>query len=263
MFRLDYDKTLPSMDAMSLIIDLALYSNYSPHGAPPFRSVSDVAGYLKRLGKTLPQCAEESRDYSEKPKYFYNLIGPTWNTKGVSVSRSDPKTGEQRTIMSGDGQYNTANYWAKFEQSLSDFERSMADSNHELLLSAFAKGQAAIENFLNALDIEGIKDASVEGKLKKAYLAAHPNADWDLERNEQPWVAFIRMKKIRNAHETHNKSDASGFTYEEMLSNFNLYVPAISKTLFELHKLLRTKCPASIVRSSYHPALKMEIVDDA
>jgi hypothetical protein len=263
VIRLDFNKTLPFMDAMSLIIDLALYSNYYPHGCPPFRSIADVAGYLEQRGLTLPECAEQSRDYSEKPKYFYNLIGPTWNTKGVSVSRPDPKTGEQRTIISGDGQYNTANYWAKFEQSLSNFERAMAESNHELLLSAFAKGQAAIENFLNALNIEGIEKASVEGKLKKVFLAVRPNGNWDTERENQPWSSFILMKKIRNDHEIHNKSDASGFTYPEIHSHFNLYVPAVAKTLFELHKMLNIKCPASIVRSSYHPELTMDVVDDA
>ena len=186
------------MDSMSLIIDLALYSNYYPHGCSPFRSISDVAAYLQKRGLTLPQCTEESKDYSEKPKYFYNLIGPTWQTKGVSVSRPDPKTGEMKTIISGDGQYNTANYWAKFDQSWADFERALTDMNHELLLSAFAKGQAAIENFLNSLNIKDIEKGSVEGKLKKVFLVAKPKGDWDKERNQEPWCSFIEMKNILN-----------------------------------------------------------------
>ena len=263
MIRLGFNKTLPFMDAMSLIIDLALYSNYYPHDCPPFRAISDIVGYLQLRGLSLPQCADECRDYSEKPKYFYNLVGPTWTTKGVSVSRPDPKTGADRTIISGDGQYNTANYWAKFEQSLADFERAMAESNHELLLSAFAKGQAAIENFLNSLNIAGIEDASVEGKLKKAFLAVNALGNWDIERTKQPWSSFILMKKVRNDHEIHNKHDASGFTYEEIHSHFNLYVPSVPRVLFELHKMLKIKCPASIVSASYHPELTMEVVDDA
>ncbi len=261
--HLEYDNNLEFTDSLYLIIDLALYSNYYPHGCPPFRTVSDVARYLQQRGLSLPQCAEESKSYAEKPKYFYNLIGPTWQAKGVTVSRPDQKTGEQKTIISGDGQYNTSNYWAKFDQSWADFERALTDANHELLLSAIAKGQAAIENFLNSLNIRDIEKSSVEGKLKKAFLAVNPKDDWDKERNEEPWSCFIEMKRIRNKIETHNKEDATGFNYEEMLKHFNLYIPAICKTLFKLHKMLNMKCPASIVRSSYHPKINMRIEDKA
>ncbi|GJM04717.1 MAG: hypothetical protein DHS20C09_07080 [marine bacterium B5-7] len=258
MIKFEFDNNLSSMDAISMVIDLALYSNYYPHGSPPFRGVSDVARYLEQRGLTLPKCAEQCRDFSENPKYFYNLIGPTWTTKGVSVSRPDPKTGEQKTIISGDGQYHTANYWAKFDQSLSDFNRALTDANHELLLSAFAKGQASIENFLNVLNIEGIETCSVETKLKKVFLFTKPSGDWNAKRSDQPWSSFLEMKQLRNQIETHNKNQASGYTFDEMLKHFNLYIPAISKTLVKLHILLRVECPASIIRSSYHPIITMK-----
>jgi hypothetical protein len=244
-------------DAMSFLIDLALYSNYIPLDGPAPGSVSEVAAYLERRGKSIPKCAAEMMLYREKPRYFYNLIGPTWHTKGVKVSRVGP-SGEERQIIDGDGQYHTANYWAKFEQSLADFERAIAESNHELLLSAFAKGQAAIENFLNVLPIAGIKDSSVENKLEKIWTADAKRGAWDVARTKEPWSSFLEMKRIRNKQEIHNKDDASGFTYQQIHEHFNLYARAIPKTLFELHKMSRQRCPASIIRASYYPAITME-----
>lgn len=243
--------------AMDFLLDLALYSNYIPLDAPPFNAISDIAGYLNARGKSIPECAEEMMSYSEPPKYFFNLIGPTWHGNGVKVSRVDQVTGEEKEILSGDGQYHTANYWAKFDQSKADFERAILEANHELLFSAFSKGQASIENFLNTLPIPGIKASSVDVKLKKAYLKKWPKADWYTVRDMDPWASFIVIKAVRNKHETHNKEVSSGFTYEEIHAHFNLFPIGISKTLFQLHKIAGVKCPASIIRSSYHPNIKM------
>ena len=259
MIILKVQEHITEGDAMWFLIDLALYSNHIPLDGPPPGRVSEVAAYLERRGLSIPRCAAEMMLYREKPRYFYNLIGPTWHTKGVKVSGVGPN-GEERQIIDGDGQYHTANYWAKFEQSLADFERAIAESNHELLLSAFAKGQASIENFLNVLPIEGIKDSSVEKKLEKIWTADGRRGAWEVARTQQPWSAFLEMKRIRNKQEIHNKDDASGFTYPQIHEHFNLYPPAIARTLFELHKLARQRCPASIIRASYHPAITMERV---
>lgn len=257
MIILKAQERITEGDAMWFLIDLALYSNYTPHDAPPLGSASQVAAYLERRGLSIPRCGAEMMLYRETPRYFYNLIGPTWHTQGVKVSRVG-LNGEEKQIIDGDGQYHTANYWAKFEQSLADFERALAESNHELLLSAFAKGQAAIENFLNVLPIVGIKDSSVEKKLEKIWTADVRRSAWETARMQQPWSSFIEMKRIRNKQEIHNKDDASGFTYQQIHEHFNLYPRAIAKTLFELHKMARQRCPASIIRASYYPAITME-----
>ncbi|TAK69841.1 MAG: hypothetical protein EPO19_07080 [Betaproteobacteria bacterium] len=252
------DEKISQIEAIDLLTDLALYGNYIPLDAKPFGLISEVAEYLGRRGKSIPECAEEMRLYSEKPKYFFNLVGPTWHGSGVKVSHVDLVSGNEKQILSGDGQYHSANYWAKFDQAEADFERAMKEANHELLLSAFAKGQAAIENYLNVLPIDGIKDCSVEDKLKKVYLAKYPEHDWNEERGHEPWSSFIELKKVRNKQEIHNKENSSGFTYEEIHRHFNLFPKAISKTLFTLHKLTERKCPASIIRSSYHPYIRMK-----
>jgi hypothetical protein len=256
------DEKLSHIEAIYFLSDLALYSNYIPLDAKPFVLISEVAKYLGQKGKTIPECAEEIRVYSEKPRYFFNLIGPTWQGSGVKVSRVDPVSGKEKEILSGDGQYHTANYWAKFDQAQADFERAMKEANHELLLSAFAKGQAAIENYLNSLPVAGIRDCSVEEKLKKVYLEKYPQHNWSKEREKEPWSSFIELKKIRNKQEIHNKEDSSGFTYEEIHGHFNMFPKAISKALFELHKLTERKCPASIIRSSYHPHIRMKTLED-
>ena len=261
MIGFEPDEKLGHIDAMDLLIDLALYSNYIPLDAKPFGLISEIAEYLGQRGKSIPECAEEMRLYRERPKYFFNLIGPTWHGTGVTISRVDPISGEERKILAGDGQYNTANYWAKFDQSHADFERAMKEANHELLLGAFAKGQAAIENYLNGLPIVGIRDYSVEEKLKKVHLEGNSELNWREEREKRPWSSFIELKKIRNKQEIHNKEDSSGFTYEEIHDHFNLFPNAISKTLFELHKLREQKCPASIIRSSYHPYIRMRTLE--
>lgn len=175
----------------------------------------------------------------------------------MKVSRVGPG-GEERPIIDGDGQYHTANYWAKFDQSLADFDRAIAESNHELLLSAFAKSQAAIENFLNVLPIQGIKNASVEKKLEMLWTLDARRGAWEIARTQQPWTSFLEMKRIRNKQEIHNKDDASGFTYQQIHEHFNLYPRAIAKPLFELHKLARQQCPASVIRASYYPEVTME-----
>lgn len=258
MIKFYFDNILDSKSAMDLLLDLALYSNYYRHGVTPFISISAVASYLQRQGKTIPTCAKEVRNYSESPKYFYNLIGPTWHGKGAKISIVDGKTGESKEVLDGDGQFNWANYWAKFDQANTDFSRALKTSNHELLLSAFSKGQAAIENYLNTMSIDGIKDASVESKLKKAYLVKNPNANWDDVRELDPWKSFISIKAIRNKQETHNKDGASGFTYNEIHEYFNLFPIGIGSTLFELHRITAEKCPASIIRLKYHPHIQRE-----
>lgn len=216
-----------------------------------------MAEYLQQRGTTIPGAAAEMLVYSERPRYFFNLIGPTWIGQGVKVSRMDPATGQEKVLLDGDGQYHTANYWAKFDQSFADFERAVKDGNHELLLSAFAKGQAAIENFLNVLDIPGIKDCSVEEKLKKAWALRPQSVAWDSARAKEPWCSFMEVKRIRNKQEIHNKEGAGGFKFSEMLTHFQLYSRGIAKTLFELHKLTRQRCPASIIRAAYYPDIAL------
>ncbi len=242
---------------MDMLLDLALYSNYIPMDGPPFTQLSEVAHYLQRRGTSIPQCAAEMTLYREKPRYFFNLIGPTWHTQGASVSRVNTRSGEQTQILDGDGQYHTANYWAKFEQAFSDFERAINEANHELLLSAFAKGQAAIENFLNVLPIAGIENCSVEGKLEKVWESDPSRGPWSVARSSQPWDSFLELKRIRNKQEIHNKREASGFTYSQIHEHFNLFPKAVAKSLFDLHKLTDQKCPPSIIRASYYPNIAM------
>lgn len=261
MIVLKTEETLSEGNAIALLIDLALYSNYIPLDGPPPSRVSEVAAYLERRGMSIPACAAEMTLYRQPPKYFYNLAGPTWHTKGVKVSRVGPN-GEERPILDGDGQYHTASYWAKFDQSHSDFERAIADSNHELLLSSFAKGQAAVENFLNVLPLPGIKESSVERKLEMVWTASGQPGLWEQARSQEPWRSFLEMKRIRNKQEIHNKEDTSGFTYEQIHEHFNLYARAIPKTLFELHKISRQRCPASIIRAAYYPCITMQCKPD-
>ena len=258
MILLQPEERITEGQAIDLLVDLALYSNYIPLDSPPFSLVSEVAEYLQRRGTSIPQCAAEMTLYRDKPRYFFNLVGPTWHTKDVKVSRADALTGKERQIIDGDGQYHTANYWAKFEQSLADFERAIAESNHELLLSAFAKGQAAIENFLNVLSIPGIKDSAIEEKLERVWSTDARRGPWGAARSQEPWVSFLEMKRIRNKQEIHNMEDATGFTYTEIQRHFNLYPRALPKVLFDLHKLTRQKCPASIIRASYYPHIGMQ-----
>lgn len=258
MIVLKAEETIAEGNAISLLIDLALYSNYIPLDGPAPSRVSEVAEYLERRGMSIPACASQMTLYQQTPRYFYNSAGPTWHTKGVKVSRVGP-TGEERQILDGDGQYHTANYWAKFDQSLSDFERAIAESNHELLLSAFAKGQAAIENFLNVLPMQGIRDvSSVERKLETVWTAYGWSGYWEDAQSQEPWRSFLDMKRIRNKQEIHNKEDASGFTYEQIHAHFNLFPGAIAKVLFELHKMTRQRCPASIIRATYYPHVTMQ-----
>jgi hypothetical protein len=257
MLLLKPEENISESTAMDFLIDLALYSNYRVHGRPPLASVSDVAAYLAQRGTSIPDAAATMVVYREPPRYFYNLIGPTWIAQGVKVSRVDAATGEEKVLLDGDGQYHEAIYWAKFDQSFSDFERAVKDGNHELLLSAFAKGQAAIENFLNVLNVPGIKDCSVEEKLKKVWELRPRAVDWSVARTREPWCSFIEMKRIRNKQEIHNKEGAGGFKFTEMHAHFLLYSRAIPKMLLELHKLTGQRCPASIIRASYYPPIAL------
>ena len=249
---------ISQIEAINLLLDLALHSNYIPLDGPELTTIPAVASYLAAKGLSIPKCASEIVKYTEKPKYFYNLIGATYQVRGAKISRVDLETGHEKQILSGDGQYNEANYWAKFDQAQIDYERAIDDVNHELLFSSFSKGQAAVENYLNVLPVAGIKDKSVEGKLKSAYLVKKRKADWNDVRGTQPWSTFLELKQIRNKQEVHNKSEASGFTYEEIFDHFRIFPIAISQLLLRLHKLWGMRCPASIVRASYFPDLHLE-----
>ena len=77
MILLQPEERITEGQAIDLLVDLALYSNYIPLDSPPFSLVSEVAEYLQRRGTSIPQCAAEMTLYRDKPRYFFNLVGPT------------------------------------------------------------------------------------------------------------------------------------------------------------------------------------------
>ena len=122
------------------------------HLAFRFRSSDDVASCFKQNGYDLSAVVEQCRDPREAVPMFENLLGSTWTVGAGHVIITDVHldgTAKQRRVEESED-FTLFRYARLFEAAAVARQRAIAETSSDEIETAFIKGVASIEAFLNA-----------------------------------------------------------------------------------------------------------------
>ncbi len=78
-----------------------------------------------------------------------------------------------------------------------------------------------------------------------------------LNKGDQRWAHYKKLRSIRDEHQAHLKAPALGSDYRKLAKSLNLFRTGIAGMLLELHILFRSrKVPATIIRHAYLPEVE-------
>lgn len=248
-------------ESRKMIVEMAKYGNHYNDLKNQIKTVKDIKLHYKQNGKNFKKVITHCRTFENPIPIYENLIGAQWTTKGITVSKEDHITGEDKVIISGDGIYNESDYWANFELSKEDFEQAITTIRFERLLASFGAGIAAIEAFLNSQYILRTKCPTDDKKIKcnidvkfDEWIPMLTGTKFDKSGIE--WRDYKIVTDHRNEFLQHRKSIATGIRFEELEKLFNKYRTGICGVLFQLHVLFEVRCPCAIIRLSHCPNIK-------
>lgn len=199
---------------------------------------------------------------------FENLLGGTWqiNSGGGSVSYVD-ETGEE-IVLASDGEagwFTVPGYLGLFEQAVEDFGRCVRSMKYGDFLCCVSNGVASIEAYIeqksrvhnkhnpsNQLIDDKQDKVSRDDKIDKWIPII--TGGTKLNKGNQRWEHYKKLRTIRDQHQAHLKASALGSDYRKLAKSLNLFRTGIAGMLLELHVLFGDRnVPATIIRHAYLP----------
>lgn len=246
--------------ACNMIVQMAMYGNHYNDIYHNIKTVTDVREHYRKNGMDFNVVVNKCRDFRYHVPIYENLLGAQRTIQGCALSKVDHITGDYKEIVSGDGTYNEADYWALFDLSYEDFEHALEAAKYERFLSAVNSGMASIETFLNHQYFVRMHTKSDSEVLKKdietkvdEWIPLLTGKRYD--KGGRDWAAFKKLKSLRNEHFQHRKSVASGITFLQLVDLLNEFKYGICRILMEFHKIFAYRCPTIIIRCSYYPEI--------
>ena len=163
-------KRISERESRNLIVAMAIHGNHFNDPMRALKTTASIKEHLSQAGLSFKSCIRQCRDFSRSVPVYENLVGPTWTTTGVTVSRTNHISGEYEPLISGDGTYNESDYWAAFEIAIEDFEQSLRTGKHERFLAAVNAGIAAIETYLNRQYMIRLKRDKSDTNLREKFF---------------------------------------------------------------------------------------------
>ena len=244
-----------------MVLAMAMHGNHNKDIHRNIRTVANVRDHFAQNGMDFKAEVAKCRDFRHHVPMYENLMGAQWTTQGVTVSKPDHVTGEFKEIVSGDGTYNEADYWALFDLAREDFDQALETGKYERFLSAVNSGLASIETFMNHQYLVRTGSRQDDEALKRDIEAKID--DWmplftgkRFDKGQREWAAFKELKNLRNEDFQHRKSIASGITFRQLVELLNDFRYGICRVLMEFHVLFGHRCPTAIIRYSHYPEIE-------
>jgi len=244
-----------------MVVAMAMHGNHNKDIHRNIQTVANVRDHFAQNGMDFKAEVGKCRDFRHHVPMYENLLGAQWTTQGATVSKVDHITGEYKEVVSGDGTYNEADYWALFDLAREDFEQALETGKYERFLSAVNSGLASIETFLNHQYLVRMRSQSDDEALKKETEAKVD--EWiplftgeRYDKGARDWAAFKKLRTLRNEHFQHRKSVASGITFRQLIDLLNDFKYGVCRVLMEFHVLFGQQCPTAIIRYSHYPEIE-------
>jgi hypothetical protein len=253
-----------------MIMAMAKYGNHYIKGryGHPFKTDADVKRFFDEEGWDYRDVVEKCRDKDENVPFLENLIGSgyTIDSTGGTVSYID-KAGEETVIGEdeGPGRFNYPSYAGLFEQATEDFKRCLDSAHYGHFLSCVSNGVASVEAYLN----QEVKVYNKRNPGKELIDNKHNKVSFDdkidqwipvmtggkkLDKGNQRWEHFKRLRSIRDGNQAHVKVPVLGANYRQLGELLNLFRSGVAGMLLDLHILFNDRAtPAIIIRYAHLP----------
>ncbi len=256
-----------------MVMAMAKYGNHFIKGryGHSFRTDADVKRYFGERGWDYRDVIETCRDKDEHVPFLENLIGSGWtvDSTGGRVSYVD-KAGEETIIgeNEGEGHFSYPSYMGLFEQAVEDYKRCLESGRYGDFLSCVSNGVASVEAYLN----QEVRVHNRRNPGKELVDNKHNKVSFDdkidrwipimtggkkLDKGNQRWEHFKRLRAIRDGNQAHVKTAVLGANYRQLGELLNLFRSGIAGILLDLHILFDDRAtPAVVIRYAYLPEVE-------
>jgi hypothetical protein len=182
-------------------------------------------------------------------------------------------TATQRRVEESED-FTLFRYARLFEAAAAARRRAIIETSSDEIETAFIKGVASIEAFLNAQAAkwnarQGMpelmdspkKRLSIETKIDQWIPKITGGRSFDKTSNF--WSAFTQVRDQRNEEGIHPKTTARIFNVDQIASQANLFRLAIAGTLAQLHLTIPLQIPSPIIRTLYAPEVSVTDTGDS
>lgn len=239
------------------------------HLAFRFRSPEDVVACFTQNGYDFAAVVEECRDPQHRVPMFENLLGSTWTVGAGHVIITDihiDGSSEQRRVEESDD-FTLFRYARLFEAAAAARRRAIDNADPDEMETAFIKGVASIEAFMNGLAArwnakQGTADLSdpnrrmsIETKIDQWMPRITGGRSFD--KTSSFWAALKQVRDRRNEEGIHPKTTARIFRIDDIASHANLFRLAIAGVLVQLHLTIPLQIPSPMIRTLYAPEVSV------
>lgn len=257
-----------------MVMAMAKYSNHGIKG-DPFITDADVKRYFWEDGYDYRDVVDYCRDKDAHVPGMENLIGAgyTIDSSGGKVSYVD-KSGEETVLGEdeGPGGFSYPSYAGLFEKAVKDFNRCLDSADYDDFLSCVSFGVSSVEAYLH----QEVKVYNRRHPGKKLIENKQNKVSFDdkidkwipimtggkkLDKSDQRWPHFRRLRAIRDSNQAHVKVAVLGASHNQLGELLNCFSTGIAGMLLALHVLFDDrKTPATIVRHAYLPPVERATV---
>lgn len=262
-------------DTHDMILMMAKYGDHYIGGRTesPFKSDADVKRFFAAWGTNFRDVVEECRDKDKNVPCLENLVGTTWEVHaggGGTFSYID-ESGEETLVASSEkvGWFSAPAYGGLFEQAVEDFKRCLDSERYGDFLSCISNGVASIEAYLS----QKVKVHNKRHPRKQFLDDKHNKVSFDdkidkwipamtggkkLDKGNQRWEHFKKLRAIRDGHQAHVKVSVLGSSRSRLGGLLNLFRTGIAGLLLDLHILFDDhRTPATVIRHAYLPPVEV------
>jgi hypothetical protein len=173
--------------------------------------------------------------------------------------------GDRHWRRRGPGRFNYPSYAGLFEQATEDFKRCLDSAHYGHFLSCVSNGVASVEAYLN----QEVKVYNKRNPGKELIDNKHNKVSFDdkidqwlpvmtggkkLDKGNQRWEHFKRLRSIRDGNQAHVKVAVLGANYRQLGELLNLFRSGVAGMLLDLHILFNDRAtPAIIIRYAHLP----------
>jgi hypothetical protein len=257
-----------------MIMTLAKYGNHYIKGdyGHPFKTDADVKRYFEEDGYDYRDVVDYCRNKDAHVPGMENLIGAgcTIDCTGGKVSYVD-KSGEEIVIgeNEGPGAFSYPSYAGLFERAVKDFNRCLDSADYDDFLSCVSFGVSGVEAYLHQevkvynkhhpgreLIENKQNKVSFDDKIDK-WIPIMTGGE-KLDKDNQRWEHFKRLRTIRDGNQAHVKISVLGANHHRLVELLNYFSTGIAGMLLALHILFDDRTtPATIIRHAYLPPVEM------
>jgi hypothetical protein len=261
--RIAVSERLSPKNAEKLLFDFVRFGEWTKGHFPTPEQAREI--FLQH-GLCLSDLIRSARHFSLPVPRFENILGPNWIVQGgggVSIHRALPDgSSVDLTGPIEDGaEVSLRSYLSKFSAATGELRGFGETQAADRLLGAVSSGIASLDSFMNFLatcwndlhpdEIFDLGDLSSLSEKLDDWFPAITGQGFD--KSGIPWQAYLRLRRVRNELDQHDKSIIRVIRAAEFVQIGNDFAPGIAEVLFNMHVLAGLRVPSKIIRFKYFP----------